>query len=62
MNNRTKATATGAAAGVVGAPLVVWLAGLAEVKAGVPAPVAASVLGGTFAFIARWASKLDPYN
>lgn len=59
--NVNKATAVGITAGVTVTPLIAWLSGLIEVKAGMPSPVTASVLGGAFAFVARWAAKLDPH-
>lgn len=56
IRNSTKATAAGAGSGV----LATYLALEAQRRYGVPAEVGAVVIGGLFAWLARWAAKLDP--
>lgn len=60
--NVNKATAAGAVAGGAGGVVVTYAAQVAEAKYGVPAPVGAAVLGSMFAFLARWAAKLQPHE
>lgn len=62
--NVGRATAVGVGAGGAGAVVITWAAGVIEAKTGglVPAPVSASVLGGLFGFVARWAAKLNPHD
>lgn len=60
--NITRATTVGAAAGGSASALIVWGATVAEAKYGVPAPVAAGILGSVFAFLGRWAAKLNPHE
>lgn len=60
--NVNKATTVGIAAGAGAAPVIAWGSTIAEAKYGVPAPVAAAVLGGLFGFLGRWAAKLNPHE
>lgn len=60
--NVSRATATGAVAGGGGAVVISYGAQVAEAKWGIPAPVAAAALGSAFAFLARWAAKLNPHE
>lgn len=60
--NVGKATAVGATAGGTGALVLTWGAQQIEAKYGIPAPVSAAVLGSAFAFVARWAAKLNPHD
>lgn len=60
--NVSKATTTGVVAGGGGAAVIAWGSQIAEAKYGVPAPVAAAVLGSAFGFLARWAAKLNPHE
>jgi len=59
--NVGRATAVGITAGGTGAAVISWGATEIERRYGVPAPVAASVLGTFFGFVARWAAKLNPH-
>lgn len=59
--NVRKATVVGITAGGTGAVVITWVAAEVERRYGVPAPVAASILGGVFGFLARWAAKLNPH-
>lgn len=60
--NITKATTVGAVGGGAGGVVVTYGATLAEAKYGIPAPVGAAILGSAFAFLARWAAKLNPHE
>lgn len=60
--NVSKATTTGVVAGGGGAAVIAYGAQVAEVRWGVPAPVAAAILGSAFGFLARWAAKLNPHE
>lgn len=56
VSNTTKATAT---IGVSGA-LATYGAAIVSQKTGIPLEVTAPVLGGLFAWLGRWAAKLNP--
>lgn len=60
MSSTTKANAVGITAGSTGSMLIGWLAPLIEQKYGMPAPIAAGLLGTLFVFVTHWASKLMP--
>lgn len=60
--NVNKATTTGVVAGGGGAVVISYGAQMAEAKWGVPAPVAAALLGTAFGFLGRWAAKLNPHE
>lgn len=60
--NVGKATAVGATAGASGAVGITWAAGVIEQKYGIPAPIAAGAIGTVFAFVARWAARLNPHD
>lgn len=60
--NVKKATTVGVAAGGGGAAVIAYGSQLAEAKYGVPAPVAAAVLGTLFGFLGSWAAKLNPHE
>lgn len=55
-HNVARTTTTGGSVGVV----TTWLAIEANRKYGIPAEVAAVIVGSIFAFVARWAAKLMP--
>lgn len=55
-NTNAKALAVGGSAGLV----LNYVAGLVNVRYGVPVEVTSIVLGGAFAFITQWAAKLPP--
>lgn len=56
ISNETRATA--AIGG--GATVTAWLAIEAQRRYGVPAEVGATVIGGLFSLLGRWAAKLQP--
>lgn len=60
--NVRKATTAGAVAGGGGAAVIVYGSQVVEAKYGVPASVTAVVLGTAFAFLSRWAAKLQPHE
>lgn len=58
--NVSSATVTGASIGAGGAAVITYASAVIEAKTGVPALVAAPILGTLFGFVARWAAKLNP--
>lgn len=60
MSNKSKATTVGMSAGGLGSGLIAWGAPILEAKTGMPAPLAAALLGTLFVFVSRWAAKLTP--
>ena len=62
MSNTAKATTVGAITGSGATIVITWLGTFieAKTKGQVPALVVAAVLGPVFAFITRWAAKLEP--
>lgn len=56
LSTATKTTSAGAGVGLV----ATWLAIEAQRRYGVPAEVGATLVGGVFAVLARWAGKLLP--
>lgn len=60
MSTTTKANTVGVTTGGVGSMLIAWAAPIIEQKYGMPAPLAAGLLGTLFVFVTHWASKLMP--
>lgn len=60
MSNTTKANTVGLTTGSLGSMLIGWAAPIIEQKYGMPAPLAAGLLGLLFVFVTHWASKLMP--
>lgn len=57
VTNKTRATAANATAG-----LTTYVAGVLSVKHGVPMEVTLPAVGLLFAWLGRWAAKLNPHD